>query len=359
MTRKLVGVILLIIICVPLNADAYSKKGIFQHAYKYKLEDVLDADKFIEKKSYWEGYKDDQLVGYVFLSKDWTKNLLGYSGQHIETLIGMDTKGVLTDAKIVSHSEPIVLIGLKEANYHKFMKQYRGKDIRQDLTVGEKISLDAITGATVTAVVQNAIILRSARRVAAETGIIELAKGPQRKISNKVISLTWEELLNVAGIKNLMITSNDLGLAGEDVYLDLYFGLATTPSIGRNVLGAKYYEETISRLKEGESAIFVLANGKSSFKGSGFARGGVFDRFSLEQQEEVYFFRESDYKSLMDIKAKGAPAMREKGMFIIRGADFNPAGAFKFNLILPYQAGGKKEFKSFHIDYQTPDLFLE
>ncbi len=359
MKRKIVGIILIVLICYPPTAVSYSKFGIFKHSFKYELKDVLEADQFIKKKGYWEGYKNNQRVGYVFLSKDWTKNLLGYSGQHIETLIGMDTEGVLTGAKIVSHSEPIVLIGLKEANYRKFMKQYHGKDIMQDLTVGEKISVDAISGATVTAVVQNAIILRSARRVAVQVGIIQPVKAKKRKISKRIIFLTWEGLLNSAAIKNLKITSDELGIEGEEIYLDLYFGLATLPSIGRNILGDNYFEETIDSLKKGESAIFVFAKGKGSFKGSGFARGGVFDRFHLEQQERVYFFRETDYRIFTDVKAKGAPEMKEGGLFIVRGKDFDPAGPFKFNLVLPFQQGGIKEFKSFSMDYQIPEMFLE
>ncbi len=359
MKRKLAAINLIVFFCYPLTAASYSQFGIFKHTYKYTLKDVLDADRFAKKKGYWEGYKHNQLVGYVFLSKDWTKNLLGYSGQHLETLIGMDTKGVITDVKLVSHSEPIVLIGLKEASYHKFIKQYRGKNLMQDLTVGEKISLDAISGATVTAVVQNAIILRSARRVAALTGIIETTAGPKHKISKRVMPLTWEELIKFQVVKNLQVTSKELGLEGEDVYLDLYLGIATAPSIGRNILGAKHFTETMGRLKNGESAIFIFAKGKGSFKGSGFARGGVFDRFNLEQQDRVYFFRETDYSILTDIKAKGAPELKEGGLFIVRETDFNPADPFKFNLIVPYQAGGKKEFKTFNINYTMPDLFLE
>ncbi len=83
MKRKIVGIVLIVLICYPLTAVSYSKFGIFKHSFKYELKDVLEADQFIKKKGYWEGYKNNQRVGYVFLSKDWTKNLLGYSGQHI------------------------------------------------------------------------------------------------------------------------------------------------------------------------------------------------------------------------------------------------------------------------------------
>jgi NosR/NirI family nitrous oxide reductase transcriptional regulator len=331
----------------------------FEHRYEYKPGDVLQASQFIEKKGYWEGYRNDKLAGYVFLSKEWTDKLIGYSGKHMETLIGMDTDGNVTGVKVLFHSEPIVLIGLKEENYLNFLKQYPGKNIKQPLTIGKGISMDAVTGATVTAVVQNAIIFKSARKVASLTGMIEFKKGAERRISEKFTRLSWKELLNSEAMKNIRITSKELGIEGEDVYLDLYFGIVTVPSIGRNVLGDKLHKETIDRLKKGESAIFVFSRGEGSFKGSGFARGGIFERFNIEQQERGYSFRDKDYSILTEIKAKDAPAIKEGGLFIIRGEDFNEGSQFKFNLVLPYRIGGKKEFKSFSADYKIPDSFLE
>lgn len=356
-----IGIILLMLffsLCYPLAGYGQQWK-FFEHRYKYKLEDVLPASKFVEKKGYWEGYRDNKLVGYVFLSKDWTKKLVGYSGKHMETLIGMDKNGAITGVKIVFHSEPIVLIGLKEENYQKFIKQYNGKNIRYALSVSKEISMDAVTGATVSAVVQNAIILGSARKVAAETGMIAIAKKPGRKISEKFASLTWDELLKSGAVKNIAVTPKELGIEGEDVYLDLYFGGVTPPSIGRNVLGDDLYKATIGRLKDGESAIFIFSKGRGSFKGSGFARGGVFDRFNIEQEDRVYVFNEKDYRIFTDINAKDAPSIREGGIFIVRDKDFDPTVLFKFNLVLPYRVGIKKEFKSFSAEYKIPDRFLE
>jgi NosR/NirI family nitrous oxide reductase transcriptional regulator len=357
MKRRILLFILIFIVCYPLTGHGQWK--MFEHRYEYKPGDVLQASEFVEKKGYWEGYSNNKLVGYVFLSKEWTGKLIGYSGKHMETLIGMDAEGIITDVKVLFHSEPIVLIGLKESSYLKFLEQYPGKNFRQELTVGNGISLDAITGATVTAVVQNAIILRSARKVASETGIIAYAKSDQRAISDKFTGLSWKELLNSEAVKNIRVTSKELGIEGEDIYLDLYFGIVTVPSIGINVLGDSLNKETIGRLDKGESAIFIVSTGKGSFKGSGFARGGIFERFNIEQQDREYSFRDRDYRSLNDIKAKDAPSIKEGGLFIIRGGDFNEAGQFKFNLVLPYRIGGKKEFKSLSIDYKTPDSFLE
>lgn len=340
-------------------SEGYSQWKFFEHRYSYKLEDVLQATRFVKKKSYWEGYRDNRLVGYVFISKEWTSKLVGYSGKHMETLIGMDTHGVITGVKVLFHSEPIVLIGLKEDNYQKFIKQYEGKDIRSPLSVGKEISMDAITGATVTAVVENATILGSARKVAAEAGIITIAKKAKRKVSEKFTPMSMEELLKSGAIRNIGVTSKELGIEDEEIYLDLYFGIATPPSIGRNILGDNIYKEAIADLKEGETAIIIFARGKGSFKGSGFARGGVFDRFNIEQDARVYVFRDRDYNILTDIRAKGAPSIKEGGVFIIRDKEFDPAMPFKFNLTLPYRVGVRKEFKAFSAEYKIPEGLFE
>ena len=357
MKRRILLLILFFVFCYPMAGHGQWK--MFEHRYEYKPGDVLQASEFIKKKGYWEGYSNNKLVGYVFLSKEWTGKLIGYSGKHMETLIGMDAEGIITGVKVLFHSEPIVLIGLKEENYLDFLKQYPGTNIRQALTVGKGLSMDAVTGATVTAVVQNAIIFKSARKVALLAGMIEIAKGEERTISNKFTGLSWKELRNSEAIKNIRVTSKELGIKGEDVYLDLFFGIATVPSIGRNVLGDKRHKETMGRLDKGESALFIFAKGEGSFKGSGFARGGIFERFNIEQRERGYSFRDRDYSILTDIKAEGSPVIKEGGLFIIRGDDFNEGSQFQFNLMLPYRIGGKKEFKSFSIDYKIPDRFLE
>lgn len=356
MKIRILLIILIFGFCFPLTG--YGQWKMFEHRAEYKAGDVLQASKFVDKKGYWEGYIGDELAGYVFISKEWTEKLIGYSGKHMETLIAMDTNGIITGVKVLFHSEPIVLIGLKEKNYLDFLGQYPGKDIRQDLTVGKGISMDAITGATVTAVVQNAIIFRSARKVASQTGIIEYVKRTKRRISEKFTALSWNELKSSEAIKNIRVTTRELGIEGKDIYIDLYFGIVTVPSIGRNVLGDKLFKETINRLKKGESAIFVASRGEGSFKGSGFARGGIFERFSIEQQDRGYAFKDSDYNILTDIRAEGALSIKEGGLFIVRGNDFESSSPFKFNLVLPYRTGGKKEFKSFSVEYQIPDRFL-
>ncbi len=346
----------------PLKSNSSSQWKFFEHRYKYGLEDVINASKFVEKNGYWEGYRNGKLVGYVFISKDWAKRLLGYSGKHMETLIGMDHNGVLTGVKLLFHSEPIVLIGLKEEYYRRFLKQYKGKSIMKKLSVGKGISMDAITGATLTAVVHNAIILESSRKVAIKTGLFsEAKKKPKRKISNKYTRLEWNDLISSRAVNKIIVNSKELGIPGDNKqFIGLYYGILTPPSIGKNILGDDLYNKVMARKKEGESVLFIASKGEGTFKGISYVRGGKFDRFNLEQSNKVFVFTDMDYWVLSEIMAKNAPAINEGGIFFVRDKTFNETMEFKFNLLLRYRIKiVKREYKEFTSEYKLPDRFLQ
>ncbi|MCC3263228.1 hypothetical protein LLE87_34210, partial [Paenibacillus polymyxa] len=68
-------------------------------------------------------------------------------------------------------------------------------------------------------------------------------------------------------------------------FLDLDAALVSAPSIGRSLLGDIGWQRLKERLKPGQQAVLVAANGLYSFKGSGYVRGGIFDRIEVIQDE--------------------------------------------------------------------------
>ena len=52
--------------------------------------------------------------------------------------------------------------------------------------------------------------------------------------------------------------------------------------------------------------ILVVANG-DSFKGSGYVRGGIFDRAQLRQFGDIISFRDLDFTRISDVYAEGMP----------------------------------------------------
>jgi len=355
--RKLLVAIALVLI--PVSAFTIGGK-FFEHHYSYKLTDVLKADKFVKKDGYWEGYRNGKLIGYVLISDRWTPKLVGYSGKHMKTLIGISPDGTITGVKLLFHSEPIVLIGLNERNYLKFLEQYPGKKFTEDLTIGSQISMDAITGATVTAMVQNAIIVESARAVAEKVGILAKKHVKARgRISKKFFRQNWAQLLASGGIHKIVITKKDLGIGGNEPYLEIYYGLATPAAIGQNVLGESMYSKIMDKVRKKGTALLLFAKGEGSIKGAGFARGGMFDRFQVIQGDKTFIFKDINHIPITKLKAKGAPQMKEGGIFMLFDSSFKETAPFKLRIILPYRVGGVKKFKTFTDTYVLPERYIQ
>lgn len=338
-------------------------------------QDVLPAaDSFSERKgrpSYVEGYatKDGQkkLVGYVFLSTD-IVDIPAYSGKPVVTLIGMDATGHFTGAKILKHSEPILLLGIPESKLVAFNKQYDGQFVGAKVEIGKShanddhVSLDAISGATVTVIAQNQVMMRSGQEVAKQVGIIKPRIRPQARFTPLDERLDWKGLLQEGSVQHQVIKTTDVGLAPSSrPYIDMYFGYLNNPSVGKSVLGDAAWQSLMERLKPDEHAIFIIANGQESFKGSGFVRGGIYDRVQVSQDGDTTTFRDTDYLNLYGIKAAGAPVYKESAIFIIRQPGFS--AAYPWNLVFlgnkMDRDTGFKTFVSFEKEYWLPARYLE
>ena len=97
------------------------------------------------------------------------------------------------------------------------------------------------------------------------------------------------------------------------------------PVIGRSLLGDAEYENLRARLEPGQHALLIAANGLYSFKGSGFVRGGIFDRIQLVQGDGSTRFRDRQYKHLGEVAADMAQPFAEVGLFVVpTEAEFDP-----------------------------------
>ncbi|HJV62127.1 MAG TPA: FMN-binding protein, partial [Albitalea sp.] len=323
----------------PLPAELATDPDLCAHV---ACTDVLPgADSFSPRKGrppYAEAYRgrdaQRKLLGYVFLSTD-IVDMPGYSGKPIVTLIGMDTRGVITGSKVLRHSEPILLLGIPESQLTHFIGQYVGKSVGSRIEIGKShagdgaIGLDAISGATVTVMSENQVILRSARAIAEQVGILQPTLRAQAKFAPGKGALPWKQLVDDGAVQRLTVQPEDVGQRGDQPVIDMFFGDLAAPAVGRSVLGDAEYASLMSRLAPGEHAVFIASNGSESFKGSGFVRGGIFDRIQVAQDSDTYTFRDLDYLNLYGIRAAGAPSYRESGIFIIRHPGFSSAYPWK------------------------------
>ena len=333
------------------------------------------ATHFSERKGqppYVEAYDhagaDKKLLGYVMLSTDIT-DTPAYSGKPVVTLIGMDTKGVFVGVKVLKHSEPILLLGIPESALLNFNAQYVGKSVADKIEVGqsrpdeEVLGLDAISGATVTVIAQNQVMMASGSSIARQVGILApTVREPARFITTGQRA-SWDELVKQGAVKRLRVMPEQVGLErGPDPFIELWFGDLNHPDIGKSVLGESGWNNLRLQLKDGENAFFVIrTGGAESFKGSGFVRGGIYDRVQLRQGADAFTFRDLDAMNLYGIAAAGAPSFNESAIFIVRSPSFSAAYPWKLSFLgnRVDRATGARSFTSFDAPYWLPAASLE
>ncbi|MBI5258880.1 MAG: regulatory protein NosR [Burkholderiales bacterium] len=323
------------------------------------------------KPAYVEAYRETPagqvLAGYVFLSTD-IVDIPAYSGKPVVTLIGMDTRGLITGVRILRHSEPILLLGIPESVLTKFVRQYVGKFVGDKIEIGRSreaegyIGLDAITGATVTVIAQNQVVMRSGVAVARQVGILKVTPRPQIRPAEVADRMSWEQLVAEGSVRRLTVRPDQLGMPpADEPYIDMHYGYLNTPAVGRSLLGDAGYSSLMSRLKPGEHALFIVATGSDSFKGSGFVRGGIYDRVQISQEMDAYTFRDLDYLNLWGLQAPGAPAFKESAIFIVRDPGFSPAYPWSLVFLANKldRVSGNREFVSFSDEYWVPARYMQ
>lgn len=330
-----------------------------------------------------EVLKGDQKVGYIFLNTD-VVTATGYSGKPIHILIALDLEGRIQGAKLVKHSEPIVLIGIPEKRIVEFMSRYAGISVKEIIESKDDIqTVDMISGATVTILVIEDSIFRASLKVARHLGLAGLKqKASKPKIQRTIKTdmtgqADWETLLGDGAVRKWRLSVGEVNEAfveagnakaiekpepgpDTDPFIELYVAPANVPFIGQNLLGEAEYKLLADRLKPGQSAFLIFANGRYSFKGSGYVRGGLFERFQIIQNEAGFRFRDKFHKRIGEILADGAPKFTEIGLFILpEGTEFDPTEPWRIQLLVHRAIGPvKKTFISFETGYSLPDKFI-
>jgi NosR/NirI family nitrous oxide reductase transcriptional regulator len=332
----------------------------------------------------WTIYKQAEIIGYAFETNDIAR-IPAYSGEPVNMLVAIDPSGRYIGAKVLEHHEPIILAGIPETKLWAFSDQYNGLSVSDRLKVGgntkgDVIHLDGLSGATVTVMVMNVAITKAATKVARSLGIIaevEEIKQPMAAVLTDVYQqANWQTLLGDGSIRKLYLNRETVdeafvGTEAETIeqaapeqkltmFADVYYAQADIPTIGRNLLGDSEYQWLMKTLKPNEHAIIVLGNGYS-FKGSGYVRGGIFDRIQILQNEAAFAFRDLDHNRVTDLVIEGAPTFREMSLFIIRQHhEFNPGVDWQFELLVRRQIGAVDSvFTSFKGSYHGLDQYLD
>ncbi|MGB3864042.1 MAG: 4Fe-4S binding protein [Xanthobacteraceae bacterium] len=375
----------------PFAADAYAAGQLGDYLAKAQPSELIpEANRFGTLQGdppVAPVYKNDQLLGFAYLNSDFS-NAVGYSGKPIRVLVGISTQGVLTGFKLVEHKEPIVLIGIPEKRVLDAVNKLAGTDMTPVAAGSARApQVDIVSGATVTVLVIGDSIVRSATKLI-KTG--RLGAQGQANIAAtaaqvvKTIDMSrsemrdWQTLLGDGSIRRLHLSLADINEAYEksgnaaaiahpetgdptEDFIDLYVADVAVPTIGRSLLGDDGYGRLKARLKPGQQALVVAGSGHYSFKGSGYVRGGIFDRIELLQDGNSIRFRDRDHTRLGDFATDGAPAFPEISLFVVPpDFTFDPTEPWTLQLLVQRAVGSRdKAFLTFDLGYTVPDAYLK
>lgn len=327
--------------------------------------------------------REGREIGWVYITTDYV-GTTGYAGKPIHTMVALDADARIIGLHLAGHSEPIVLIGIPESRIRALMAEHVGLDLAAIAAEGGALpELNIISGVTVTIMVIDDSIVRSGIRVSRLLGLggltpLATPTGPRFELDLEAGAADdWFTLVGDGTVRRMTLDVGQVNAAfevmddpraarrpinepAETTFIDMYATLASLPTVGQALLGAAEYTNLENWLNEGEHAILLAGRGLYSYKGSGYVRGGIFDRIVLIQGENSIRFRDRDNHRVGQIVAAGAPRFAEMDLFRIPAdVEFDPTEPWRIQLLAQRDVAAlERVFTTFELGFQMPRQFL-
>ena len=381
--RHMLLTLLALFISTPVVADETALDSFIKRVHAAELvENATDFGRPRTDIPVASLFRDGVQVGWVFITSDFVSTT-GYSGKPIHTMVAIDNDAKVIGVQLVKHSEPIVLIGIPDQRMKALVRDYRGLDlVAEAKSGGTAHELDIISGATVTIMVVDDSIVRAGLKVARHLGLGGLDpekedNGPRFELNPEATAPSdWMALEGNGTLRRLSLdvgqinaafaamgderaTRRALKQAPETTFIEMQAALVSHPSIADALLGEAEAENLGNWLEPGDHAIAILGRGLYSFKGSGYVRGGIFDRIVLIQDDVSVRFRDRMHKRIIQVRANGAPAFNEADLFKIPAeSEFDPTRPFRIQLLVQREVGAiEKVFTTFELGYELPKYY--
>jgi transcriptional regulator of nitric oxide reductase len=273
---------------------------------------------------------DSGPVGYVFESIDLAP-IPGFEGTPLNLLVAIDSAGKFLDVEVLRQHEPVFLGGLGPAPLNEFVKQYQGKNLKQEITIasaygntrgtggGNRVVLDGVTKATASVRIVNQSVLAAALAVArVRLGFAGAASGaPPAVVKTQAFErLDFATLIKRGYVQRLVVTNAELerlfagsdGAAADETALrqpdapfaEIFVAYLNAPAIGRNLLGDDAWAKFQSYLNDGRPAFWVATRGRYALVDDAFVPGTAPPRLALAQGDLPIELRDAnrDYARL-------------------------------------------------------------
>ncbi len=337
-------------------------------------------------------FGDGVLQGYIFATRDITESL-GFSSLEFVIVVGLRLDGTLAGVRVVEHREPIIDLIMLQDLVPRFAGQYVDVDIRAPLRVhlsqtDAPGAIDGISSATISAVLFNEAILRASRMVAHAKGIrlhdhpvLDIVTyRPERFVALVEQGSLGRLRITRAAAEEAGVIDPDLSGSGgttrdlyvyvnereagvtvpefpEDLVLDIYAGPAMTPTVGRNVLGDKWYDLFVSGRDPNDLMLAVMTNGPYSIDSDRHLSSGSFRRLRLVQEGKDFDLSKDNYRFLGFLHGSDKPRFSEMGLFWIPAeSGINPVKPWSLEVLVENRGGTQAAW--FQLDYTISEEFV-
>jgi transcriptional regulator of nitric oxide reductase len=259
-----------------------------------------------------ESTPDAGPIGYVFESVDLAP-IPGFEGTPMNLLVSIDASGKFMGVEVLSQHEPVFVGGLGPLPFDEFVRQYEGKNIRQEIKIStgqstprssgaNTVVLDGVSKATASIRIANQSILGAALLVARSK--LGAADQGERPPPGLVKDTPFEKLdldalikrgyvqrveLSNAEVEKLFAGTDGAGIDAEALqrpaerFLELYIAYLNAPIIGRNLLGDANWASLQSFLQDDRPAFWVATRGRYPLIDDAFVPGSSPPRLELVQ----------------------------------------------------------------------------
>jgi NosR/NirI family transcriptional regulator, nitrous oxide reductase regulator len=329
-------------------------------------------------------YQGGKVVAYVFSTLDIIAPR-GYSSTPFDVIGGVDLEGRITGSKVVFHREPYIIYDtVRQRRLDTFLLRDAGRPIRGEpdsvrLARAETViglPPDYVAGATISARAMRAGVLTTA-------GLVLRARTARTAVTEPTLDvdtfrpMTWEALLTEGAVVRRRITAGEVAAAlaeagatsikleeplgkPDDLFSDLYVGLASPLAIGGSLVGLLDFEQ-YKRQRATEANTIILASvGPYNFLGTKFFRaseGNRFDRLRIVQEGKEFGFVQRDYQWTYIVNA-GARGPQTSGLFALRvDTGFDPLKPWRLELLV-HNTGATPATVAFSVDYKIPPAYV-
>ena len=325
-------------------------------------------------------YKGDKIVAYVFSTRDIIDSR-GYSGTPFDVIGGVDLRGQITGAKVVFHTEPIIV---EDPTRQRELDSFLAREGGRSLTGGSNAPPpDYVAGATISSRAMHAAVLAAARLVlrarlarpaatasAPATAASATPSGPSTVDLDTYTVRSLDDLIAQGAVAQRRVTSGEVAAAlakqnasgakldwqlgkDNDLYIEFITAVVTPVAIGGNLLGVVGLEEYKSQLPKDAQAIIVASRGPYDFLGTKYVQaseGNRFDRLRLLQDGKRYSVVQSDYTYAVPV-----PGYDFSALFALPAkSGFNPKKPWRLEILVNGVAA-RPVTVAFGVDYKLPD----